>query len=181
MRQKIIALVESINPYDDLEGLQIKEALDWLLSEAEIFRLEKPAIPAKHLVAYFMLIDRIEKKILLVDHKKAELWLPSGGHVEPGEHPHFTVEREIEEELRCEAKFIYEVPFFLTITSTVGQGITHTDVSLWYLMEGNIHQPLNFDQREFYRIQWFAFDDVPYSRTDPHMKRFIKKLKTTLF
>lgn len=37
MRQKIIELVESITPYDDLEGLQIKEALDWLRSEAEIF------------------------------------------------------------------------------------------------------------------------------------------------
>ena len=180
MRNEIIDLIQGIVPYDDLEKDQIQETLDWLGSGTEIFRLEKPATPPKHLVSYFLLVDKDEKQVLLVDHKKAQLWLPSGGHVEPGEHPRITVEREIQEELGCQAKFIQDTPFFLTATPTVGHDITHTDVSLWYLLRGDIHQPLDFDQREFHSVRWFAFDKIPYPRTDPQMERFMKKLETLL-
>ena len=44
----------------------------------------KPDVPPKHLVSYFALVDERRGKLLLVDHKLAGLWLPSGGHVEPG-------------------------------------------------------------------------------------------------
>jgi 8-oxo-dGTP pyrophosphatase MutT (NUDIX family) len=37
--------------------------------------------------------------VLLVDHKNARLWLPTGGHVEEGEDPRATVVRELKEEL----------------------------------------------------------------------------------
>ncbi|MFI5343447.1 MAG: NUDIX domain-containing protein [Chlamydiales bacterium] len=42
----------------------------------------------------------------LVDHKKANLWLPAGGHVEPNEHPRETVKREILEELSIQVPTI---------------------------------------------------------------------------
>lgn len=45
------------------------------------------------------------KKVLLMDHKKAELWLPPGGHVEPGENPRETVRREAKEKLGIDAEF----------------------------------------------------------------------------
>jgi 8-oxo-dGTP diphosphatase len=181
MRNEIIDLIQGIAPYDDLEKFQIKETLDWIRSGVEIFRLEKPATPPKHLVSYFLLADQAERQVLLVDHKKAQLWLPSGGHVEPGEHPRVTAEREMEEELGCKAKFIQDTPFFLTATSTGGldndKGIIHVDVSLWYLLEGDIHQSYDFDQREFHGIRWFAFDKIPYPRVDPQMGRFMQKLE----
>lgn len=182
MRNEIIDLIQGIAPYDDLEKSQIKETLDWINSGAEIFRLEKPATPPKHLVSYFLLLDTANRQVLLVDHRKAQLWLPSGGHVEPGEHPRITVEREVEEELGCRAEFIQETPFFLTVTSVSGldnQDLSlHVDVSLWYLLKGNIHQIYDYDEREFHGIQWFAFDSLPYPRTDPQMERFIRKLET---
>ncbi|MEV4702232.1 NUDIX domain-containing protein [Actinoplanes sp. NPDC049316] len=37
--------------------------------------------------------------VLLVDHRNARLWLPPGGHVEPGEAPAVTAGRELAEEL----------------------------------------------------------------------------------
>ena len=40
-----------------------------------------------------------------MDHKKAELWLPSGGHVEIDEDPTDTVTRECMEELSVAADF----------------------------------------------------------------------------
>ena len=115
--------------------------------------------------------------VLLVDHIKAQLWLPSGGHVEPGEHPAETVVREAKEELGIDAKFVSEKPAFLTVTETVGLTAGHTDVSLWYVLQGDCHAVLEFDQSEFERIKWFRSEEVPYNRTDPHMGRFFEKIQ----
>lgn len=37
-------------------------------------------------------------KILLIHHRKSGLWLPPGGHIDPGETPHETAVREALEE-----------------------------------------------------------------------------------
>jgi len=82
-------------------------------------------------VSYFLLIDHDEGSVLLVDHRKAGLWLPTGGHVEPGEHPVATVRREVQEELGIEAAFspvTGERPVFLTVTETAPSADQHADV-----------------------------------------------------
>lgn len=175
-------MIDKIEPFDELEAMQIAFVLTWLNTGVEIFRIEKPATPDIHLVSYFVLVDEKNQKILLVDHKNAKLWLPSGGHVEPDEHPKETVKREILEELGIPADFLYEDPFFLTVTQTVGLTAGHTDVSLWYILKGNSEESLEYDQEEFKGITWFDIDAIPYERSDPHMKRFIQKfLKNRLF
>jgi 8-oxo-dGTP pyrophosphatase MutT (NUDIX family) len=127
-----------------------------------------------HLVSYFAVID--DGHILLVDHRNARLWLPPGGHVEPDEHPRQTVARELEEELGFAPPHPIEAPLFVTVTTTVGLTAGHTDVSLWYVVRAGRHQSIQFDEREFAGIRWFAFDEVPLERSDPHMKRFLAKL-----
>ncbi|CAF3833527.1 unnamed protein product [Rotaria sp. Silwood1] len=112
-------LISSIKPFDKLEEEHIKHSISWINSGEEIFRIQKPDIPPKHLVSYFVLIDENTKKILLMDHINAGLWLPSGGHVELNENPKATVEREIMEELNLTADFISDIPFFITQTETV--------------------------------------------------------------
>ena len=130
-----------------------------------------------------MLVDVEAKQVLLVHHKRSGLWLPSGGHVEVGEHPSDTVRREVQEELAVEADFLLPDPLLLTITETVpetesGVSTTHTDVSLWYVLHGTHTQLLDYDTREFYTVQWFPIDDLPEPATmDPHMERFVDKLR----
>lgn len=170
-------IVQSISAFDEIEQQHIVETLTWIRSGAPLFRVEKPATPPKHLVSYFVLIDEGARKILLVDHKKAQLWLPSGGHVEPEEHPAVAVTRECFEELGITAEFWQESPLFITSTQTVGLTAGHTDVSLWYVLKGDHLQTYTFDQEEFNSIRWFDFDEIPYDRTDPHMARFMAKLK----
>ena len=97
MRQNIRNELCSIAPLDELERRHIAEALAWIDSGAELCRLAKPATPPQHLVSYFVVVD--DGHVLLVDHRNAQLWLPSGGHVEAGEHPRETVVRELQEEL----------------------------------------------------------------------------------
>ncbi len=71
----------------------------WIASGVQIFRTAKPDVPPKHLVAYFALVDPAPRSMLLVDHRNAGLWLPTGGHVEPDEDLAATVTREAREEL----------------------------------------------------------------------------------
>ena len=92
LREAIQREVTAIEPLDDVEAEHRADVLAWLASGAPLCRVRKPAMPRKHLVSYFAVMDG--DSILLVDHRDAGLWLPSGGHVEPEEHPRDTVRRE---------------------------------------------------------------------------------------
>lgn len=176
VREEILHLVSKIDPLDAIERQHIDFVVQWIGSGANICRTAKPATPPTHLVAYCVIVSPEHSKMLLVDHKKALAWLPSGGHVEPDEHPKETVVRETKEELNIEACFLYEEPLFVTVTETVGDETQHTDVSLWYLLKWHPDDPLTYDQEEFHQIRWFGMDELPFERSDPHLGRFIKKM-----
>ncbi len=173
-RAGVRAEIESIAPLDAVEAVHRDDALAWVDSGVELIRQAKPATPPKHLVSYFAVVDG--DSILLVDHKNAQLWLPAGGHVEPGEHPRQTVARELQEELGFAASHAIGAPLMVTCTETVGLTAGHTDVSLWYVVQAKRTQPLVFDADEFNRVQWFNFAEAPFDRSDPHLRRFIAKL-----
>lgn len=174
MRSAIRAEVSSIESFDELERTHVEDALAWIDSGAELCRVEKPAVPPKHLVSYFVVMD--DEHVLLVDHKNARLWLPTGGHVEPGEHPRATATRELREELGLELIDPLDAPLMLTSSETVGITAGHTDVSLWYVITADRRVPLDFDAAEFHGVQWFHLSAAPLSRSDPHLDRFLRKL-----
>ncbi|WP_010298923.1 NUDIX hydrolase [Candidatus Odyssella thessalonicensis] len=178
--QRIYNIIANINPYDELEEEHKRETLEWIESGAPLFRIKKPDVPSKHLVCYFVLLDEEASQILLVDHKKAQLWLPSGGHVEIDEDPRETVKRECLEELDIEGQFWREAPLFLTVTQTVGLTAGHTDVSLWYILKGDNRCQYRFDPREFNNIKWFSLDNIPVNASDPHISRFVSKLQQSM-
>ncbi len=174
MRERIRVEVASIQPIDDKERTTQIQVLDWIDSGNVLCRTEKPATPKKHLVSYFVVIDG--DYVLLVDHINAQLWLPTGGHVEPDEHPRETVLREAKEELGLSAEFLLDQPIFLTSTETVGKTSGHTDVSIWYAIKGDRTRGYQVDRSEFKAIRWFHKEDIPVDKTDPEMSRFVKKL-----
>ncbi|HEY5695372.1 MAG TPA: NUDIX domain-containing protein [Candidatus Saccharimonadales bacterium] len=177
--------VGGINPYDSLEQEHINDVREWLGSGTNPFRLKKPDIPPKHLVSYFVLVDPDHRSILLVDHIKAQLWLPSGGHVKLNESPQDAVIREAEEEFSIKANFLRsnDKPFFVTVTQTVGLTPGHTDVSLWFLLRGGVHERMHYDRSEFTDIEWYTFDEILQTDPlifDPHLQRFTAKLANYL-
>jgi 8-oxo-dGTP diphosphatase len=64
----------------------------------------------RHLTATGFVVDR--GRVLLHWHRKNRLWLPFGGHLEPGEDPVQTVLREIEEECGIQAALLGPVNSF---------------------------------------------------------------------
>ena len=175
MNLRVKSELLSIQPLDELEALHLSDALAWIESGAPIFRVAKPAKPPKHLVSYFAVVD--EGNILLVDHKNAKLWLPTGGHVELGEDPRVTVVRELQEELGLViSPESVGAPLMVTVTQTVGLTAGHTDVSLWYVVRGDRSSEVSFDREEFNEVRWFTFGEVPLGRCDPHLPRFLSKM-----
>lgn len=59
-----------------------------------------------HFTATGLVINRAGNKALLIFHKKLQLWLPAGGHVDQGELPHEAAIREVFEETGIRATII---------------------------------------------------------------------------
>ena len=175
--QRVKTELLSIQPLDAIEQAHLVDALAWVDSGAPLFRVRKPATPPKHLVSYFAVIDR--GCILLVDHKNARRWLPTGGHVEENEDPRATVVRELKEELGLRVAIEnIAAPIMITVSETVGLSESHIDVSLWYRVDGNRDAEIEFDRDECHDARWFAFADVPLERCEPHLSRFLEKLRS---
>lgn len=176
----IYNIVSSMIPFDEMEKNHIEDTLLWVQRGDPLFRITSPDIPKKHLVSYFVVFDESNLKILLTDHKKAQLWIPTGGHVEIDENPQETARRECAEELGIEADFWCKNPIFLTSTVTGGLTPGHTDVSLWYVLKSHERSKYHFDKNEFNDIKWFGLNETLPERIEPHLKRFIEKLKTLI-
>ena len=173
------AVVSGLRAGDELEAEHRALVLDWLAGTDDVYRRVKPATPDQHLVSYVVPRDPDDGAILLVDHVNAGLWLPPGGHVEPGEDPRVTAEREIGEELGLDGSGVSREPAFLTVTRTVGIDAGHTDVSLWYLLPCRRDQQLMPDAGEFHRVRWWGRSELSSAdprRFDPHFFRFLRKI-----
>ena len=179
-KKETIRLISGIYPADELESFHKEDAISWISSGAQLFRISKPDNPPKHLVSYFVPYDETKNMILLIDHINSGLWLPPGGHVEINENPKSTVIRGIKEELGITANFntkFGDKPVFVSVTKTIGQG-NHTDVSLWYVTAGDINEKLNYEKREMYGYKWYTTQEIlgsDISKFDPNMHRFTNK------
>ncbi|WP_280494416.1 NUDIX hydrolase [Nocardia asiatica] len=175
-------VVRRIAPLDEIERRHIDSTLAWLASTDDIFRRVEPATPPRHLVSYVVLVDPEARAVLLGKHRLAGLWLPTGGHVDPGEHPLESARREAAEEIGVEARFdvVGQDPLFLTVTTTVGSGSAHEDVSLWYVIRGDRTRDHTLDPREFAGERWCDVDGFALPDADPQFGRFLAKLGTAL-
>jgi 8-oxo-dGTP diphosphatase len=182
-RAAVEAALLAIEPCDDAERTDRADALAWVRSGAGIWRTAKPATPPEHLVSYFLLVDPDRAQCLLVHHRNAGMWLPTGGHVEPYEDPAATVRRECREELGVEALLeatpLTSNPLFVTRRTTVGVDAGHVDVSLWYVCRADATAPLTPDPAEFHEVRWWGLDEAASAEpgtTDPNLPRFVAKL-----
>lgn len=179
----VAGLVASVRPFDEREAADQAGIAAWIASGEQLYRMIPPDTPPKHLVAYFVPFDEANRRVLLGDHRKSGLWLPPGGHAEAGEDPRHTVTREAFEELAIQARFhAVSQPFFLTCTPTRGTP-SHTDVSMWFVLDTSADEDLRPDPREYRGVGWFGLDERrdwsagPY---DPHMHRFARKLSAAV-
>jgi 8-oxo-dGTP diphosphatase len=181
----LLDIIDHIEPLDRQERSAVAQVRSWIGDGRDLFRGQEPATPPQHLAVFFVLVDSVRRSLLLVDHKKAGLWLPTGGHVEPGEDPRSAATREMAEELGTRAALVASIatlPLFLTITKTTGHD-SHTDISLWYVTAGDERMWIDPDPAEFNGHRWQSFDSVVETEVDkvhPDMHRFMEKLTSRM-
>ena len=159
--------------YDQISKIIDKSICDSKNTHANFLkRLEEGVFtrdenPQTHFCAYFLPYNAKIKKVFIVHHKKSDLWLSPGGHIDKGEGLLETLNREIDEELGVKQFFQNTPsPFLLTITpieNKIQPCKIHFDI--WYLINTD---GANFkvDPKEFHDTKWLTLDEAEKIVTD---------------
>lgn len=113
-----------------------------------------------HFCSFFLPFDPISKKMFLGHHKKADDWIPPGGHIDQGETPLETTIREFQEELQIQLTDEKIELFDISITYINNpQFACKEHYNLWHIVEIP-QQEFIYDPKEFYDAGWFTFDEA---------------------
>ena len=118
-------------------------------------------------------------KVLLIHHKKLNLWLPVGGHIDKNETPDIAIKREIKEEVNLDIEIIGTSPVLLvgnakenlalpfhTNLHSVGD---HDHYGLFYLCSPNNPDDLCHND-EVKGAEWFSKEDLMQERVPEDVK-----------
>ncbi len=127
-----------------------------------------------------------DNKVLLIHHKKLNIWLPIGGHIELDEDPEQALFREVKEECGLEieilankpsiespgTKFLY-TPSFLDIHALPEN---HKHIALTYFAKSASDEFI-YNKEEHHDIRWFGKEDLEKSEFSliPAVKFYAKE------
>lgn len=114
-----------------------------------------------------------EPKVLLIHHKKSALWLPVGGHIDPGEIPDEAMAREAKEETNLDIEFLQQeeypviesirrncaLPFHCNVHN-VGD---HDHYCLFYLCKAKNPEEME-PNAELLGAEWFSLKELEQER-----------------
>ena len=174
--------------------MQTKEAIEKILQETDapadikqkyIERLaEGPLVrdenPTTHFCSYFLPYRLKDKTIFLEAHKKSGLWLAPGGHIDQGETPAQTAEREMDEELGMHEHV--DKARLLTITyikRDVRACTVHYDI--WYFVPLDDRALPTSKEGEFDDARWFTLEEARKAVSDESNLKAFDFVEKNLF
>ncbi len=150
---------------------------DMFLRRAVLDSLTREENERSHFTVHFLPFNRTANQVFLVHHKKANLWIAPGGHIEQQETLLQTVNRELREELGLVDYFSsLPVPILLThlaIDNERQPCKEHFDI--WFELETD-GRDFNVDTTEFYDTQWVSRARVPQFVSAPTNLKAIQSL-----
>lgn len=141
--------------------------------------LVKTENPAHHVCSFFLPVHRESKSVYLGHHKKANSWIPPGGHIESGESSLDAAKREFTEELG--------IPFTTQPIKLFDLSVIHIDrpeahckthYDYWYAI---FTDKINFqyDKEEFYDAGWFPIYKAVKKVTNMVYKPIFTKMQSS--
>jgi 8-oxo-dGTP pyrophosphatase MutT (NUDIX family) len=141
----------------------------------------------KHFTASALIVHNC--RVLLLYHKKLDIWLYPGGHVEKNETPEQTVLREVMEETGLKVEIIGQKDKSLADIETdvsvlhnpyailcelVGNHY-HNDIIYLCEISGDLNE-LKCDKAESNDIKFFGINDLKNIRLFPNFRRLLEKV-----
>lgn len=131
----------------------------------------------RHYCSFFLPYDQEKGMIYLGHHKKADDWIPPGGHIEPGETPIDAAIREMKEELDYVITADMIEPWNLSVKeiNKPERGcIAHYDI--WHHVHMSVTD-FTFDRGEYHDARWFKIEEgVVHITKNPDFAAIVAKL-----
>ncbi len=129
----------------------------------------------KHLAVSAFVVNPSFTHVLLVKHKKLDMWLQPGGHCEDEKTMREGALREITEETGLVDILLSNEVFDVNVYEyPCGE---HVDYDIQYLAIANMNEPLVLQEDEVSDIRWVPVDELlDYNPKEPFI-RAIEKLK----
>ena len=139
------------------------------LAKLDSGRIIQAQDPREHFCVVFLTMDLYSRRLLVARHRHTGTWLFTGGHIEPGESPIQTLNREVQEELGLPPQFSETaLPFLVTLTDGIrnlGRECT-THYEVWFLLEAD-RGKVNVGSEEFHESRWVDLDAAQDLIRDP--------------
>ena len=144
-------------------------------------RLTRGENNRSHFCVYFLPFNPETREIFIGHHKKANLWLSPGGHIEEGEFILDTLVREFGEELGVEiSPDSLDTPFILTVTEIDNPPqVCREHYDIWYLVPTN-GDGFSVDYREYHETRWVTLEEARELITDPNHVLALRLLEERL-
>ncbi len=125
------------------------------------------ARPDKHFTATGFLVR--DGRVLLLHHRKLDMWLPFGGHIDPGEDPDQALLREAREETGFEVEILGDRVEFeqedvialarpeTILLELIEPGHYHVDLIYFVRPVGGAQR---LASQEHHALRWFTWDDL---------------------
>lgn len=169
---------EEINQLLDLSRIS-KATYDAFLDlrSGSMVHTKKEGNP-RHYCSFFLPFDKQTGRVYLGHHKKADDWIPPGGHIEPGETPSQAAIREMQEELGIEITPHLLEPFTLSVKH-IGRPesgcLVHYDV--WHLVKIK-EQNFEYLKSEYHDAGWFTLEECRTKITkNPDFREIVANLQ----
>ncbi len=143
----------------------------------------------KHFTAS-ALIQNDEGKVLLVYHKKLDVWLYPGGHIEANETPDEALVREVKEETGLDVEIIGELKTSLNdkeadvsvlhnpyaiLCERINSKDEHYHIDMVYACKITIGQKLVYNKNESKGIGFYGINDMETIPLFPNFKNLLMK------
>ncbi len=146
-----------------------------------------------HYTATGFVLNKSGDRILFIFHKKLQIWLPPGGHIDAGEFPHDAVIREVFEETGVRAKIVdpigdlalpidgleKQIPAPIAILHekipAYGDKAAHLHYDFLYHMVA-FDEVLTHAENEVEAAHWFTLDEILNCKTTEGAKVISKRL-----
>jgi len=145
----------------------------------------------RQFTATVYILDKDNKKVLLIHHKKLGKWLPPGGHIDPNETPPEAAIREAKEETGLDVELIKQEniwidrlnakslirPYLCLLEEIPAHGDQPAHQHIDQIFVGRvIGGDLNHNNDEIHDMRWFSLDDLKTLK--PEVEIFEETLET---